>query len=397
MGLLRQEKRLREARLLGIKTGIPTYIPSVLETKGFKLKFYNLSDLKIGELGADVKEGHVSEIEFELMDFGCGAFSFVVDSIPSFAISFRTRVDIHPYFDSTAWFTGFIQTIPLPGQKPPYKYVGFGFFEQLDWVTVTASYPNQEVSLIVKDIIQNFVDPPTQIIYNAAKIETTSYTITDIKFDHAFAKDALQALANIAQGYEFGVDNSREFYFRAVDTAVQYYYWAGVQFQDIEIEEDPLSIRNKLYVKSGKIQTDGTNWIGSVSDAASISAYGFREDIVTAPDILNTLDALEWAEQILAEKKDPKAKAKIKNVIFDVTKAKIEAKGKVRITAHEATTYILPIKRVLYRISAAGILGEIECGAVLIPFEEHLVGQLKRLGDEQRLSDKRTKELYDMF
>jgi len=231
MGQLGKEKRLREDRLVGIKTGVPSYIPPELETRGFKLVFYDVSDNKIGEIGSDSFRGKIAEVQFELISFGCGAFSFSINDLPDFNITYRTRVDIHPYFDSIPWFTGFIQVIPKPGKKRPYTFSGFGYFEQLDWVTITASYQNQEVSLIIKDIIQNYVAPNTQIIYNAAKIETTSYTITSIDFDHTKAKDALQTLADIAQGYEFGVDNSREFYFRAIDTETRYHYWVGKQFQ----------------------------------------------------------------------------------------------------------------------------------------------------------------------
>jgi hypothetical protein len=397
MPRLREEKRLREQRLLGIKTGIPTYVPPLLTVKGFKLIFYDVSQVKVGEIGADVQLGRISEIEFELMDFGCGAFSFILDSLPTFPITYRTRVDICPYFDILPWFSGFIQTIPKPGQKPPYRYIGFGFFEQLDWVTVTASYQSQEVSLIIKDIIQNTVAPNTQIAYNASKVEATSYTVTDISFDHALAKDAIQQLANIAQGYEFGVDDAREFYFRAIDTAVYYWYWAGRQFQDLEVEEDPLPIRNKLYIKSGQIQSGGSNIIGTVQDDASISTYGLREEVVTAPDILSTADALQWAGQVLAEKKDPKIKAKIINVLFDVTKARIEPGGNIQITTHDGVVYTLPMKRVLYRISAAGTLGEIDCGQNPEPLEEILVDQEKDMSEEQRLADKRAKQLSDQI
>ena len=394
MPRLREEKRLREQRLMGIKTGIPTYVPPELTVKGFKLVFYNTSQAKVGELGADVKIGRVSEIEFELMDFGCGAFSFVLDSFPAFPIGYRMRVDVHPYFDAAPWFSGFVQTVPKPGQKPPYRYIGFGFFEQLDWVMVTASYQNTEISVIIKDIVQNIVAPNTQIAYNASKVEATSYTVADISFDHALAKDAIQQLAAIAQGYEFGVDNSREFYFRPIDTEEYYFYWAGRHFQDVEIEEDPLSVRNKLYVKGGKIQAGGTNIVGSISDADSIATYGLREDMVTAPDVLNTADALQWAGQMLAEKKAPQTKARIKNVFFDTTKAKIDSKGRIRITTFDDATYTLQIKRVLYRISSAGTLGEIEGGAVLIPFEQQMVQMIQGQEEERRLADKRTQELY---
>jgi hypothetical protein len=394
MPRLREEKRLREQRILGIKTGIPVYAPPELTVRGFKLVFFNTSQAKVGELGADVQFGKLSEIEFELMSFGCGAFSFVLDSLPAFPVSYRTRVDVHPYFDATPWFSGFVQTIPKPGQRPPYRFIGFGFFEQLDWKLVTQAYADQEVSVIIKDIIQNTVAPNTQIAYNASKVETTSYTVTSISFDHVKAKDAIQQLTNLVSGYEFGVDNSREFFFRAKDTDVNYFHWAGKQFQEVGLEEDPLSVRNKLYVKSGKIQADGSNIVGTVADSTSITTYGLREEVVTAPDVLDSDDALEWAGQILTEKKNPKTKAKIINVIVDQTKTKIEAAGKIRITAHEGTSYELPVDRVLYKISKDGILAELDCEQNPHPLEELLTDEIKTADDEQRLSDKRTKELY---
>jgi len=394
MPRLREEKRLREQRLLGIKTGVPVYVPPELTVKGFKLVFYDTTQTKVGQLGADVQFGKLSEIEFELMGFGCGAFSFILDSLPAFPVSYRTRVDVHPYFDATPWFSGFVQTVPKPGQRPPFRYIGFGFFEQLDWVLVTKAYASQEVSVIIKDIVQNTVAPSTQIAYNASKVETTAYTVTSISFDHIKAKDAIQQLANLVSGYEYGVDNSREFYFRAKHTDVHYYHWAGKQFQEVDLEEDPLAVRNKLYVKSGKIQEDGSNVVGTVSDSGSITTYGLREEVVTAPDVLDSADALEWAAQILAEKKNPKSKGKVANVIVDQTKTKIEASGLIRITAHEGTVYELPVDRVLYRISKEGILAELDCEQNPHPLEEILTEGIKASGDEQRLSDKRTKELY---
>jgi len=370
MARLREKRRLRGLRFLGITLGIPDipYIPSEPGAlRGFKLKFYDLSDVKIGELGSDVKTGIISNVNFELMGLGCASFSFVCDSEPDFSISYRTRVDIHPYFDTTPWFTGFIQTLPKAGKKKPYEYSGFGFFEQLDWVTVTESYGAQDIQDIVKDIIENTVAPNTQIIYNAAKIENTGYTMDSIDFYLTPAKEAIQSLADMASGFEFGVDDSREFYFRAVDSDVYHSFWTGKHFQDIDIEENPYTVRNRLYIKVGLIQgegygyiTEGSNCIGYEEDAASIAAYGLRESVITAPDVLDIDDAREWAKQILSKMKDPEIKARIKNVIFDETRAKIEAKGKARITTYDNTEYTLSIKRIGYSISAGGITGEIE-------------------------------------
>lgn len=358
---LREKKRLREQRITGIRTGVPTYIPAELETRGFKLMFYDLTDTKIGEIGSDIKRGRVSEINFELSPSGCGAFSFIIgDFCDLFDMVYRTRVDIHPYFDASPWFTGFIQNLPQSGQERPYEYTGFGFYEQLDWVVVTGSYESQDIAEIVKDIIENTVAPNTQIVYNASKVATTGYSVTEVDFDHVSAKDAIQTLADMAQGYVFGVDDSREFFLTAIDTDVNYSYWVGKHCQDIEIEKEPYQIRNKLYIKAGEIQTGGSNIIGNVSDATSISNYGLREEVLSVPEAMSSNDAIQWAEQILAQKKDPKVRAMIKNVIFDMTKTKTTASGKIRITTYEGTEYQLFIKKINYSISSAGILGDIE-------------------------------------
>jgi hypothetical protein len=380
--------------LAGLQLGIIIYPPTVLQERGFKLVFYDTSDVKIGELGTDVQAAHVSDVSFELNDFGCGAFSFHVDALPSFNPTYRTRVNVYPYFDTLPWFAGFIQRRPDPGAKKPFEYSGFGYFDQLDWITVTKSYSSgQDISLIVKDILSTIVAPKTAVIYNAAKVETTGYvTSGTIDFDHIKAKDAIQNLADTAQNFEFGVDDQREFYFRAIDATLKKYLWRGKHFQDSEITIDPLQIRNKLYIKAGQI-TGGSNVIGSVTDDISIILYGLREDVVTAPDLLNSTDATRWANYQLGQLKYPITQAKIVNYFLDQDKAKIAALGQIRLNAEDGTAYTLPVKRVTYKMSAAGILADIELGRVIVPFEQQILDILRRVQEESSLADKRTAQL----
>jgi len=387
-------KRFRETRLWGLKLGLIYYPPKVLIQRGFKIVFYNPSDVKVGEIGSDVLVGRASSVEFELMDFGCGAWSLTLEDRPGFDIGYRTRIDIHPYFDDLPWFSGFVQGRPKEGTARPVVYSGFGFYEQLDWIRVTDSYASLDIAEIVKDIVENTVAPNTQIIYNAAKVETTGYTVNSMNFDHTPAKDAIQTLAEIAQNFEYGVDSLREFYFRAVSTEVQKHFWTGKHLADNDIDEDPKPIRNRLYVKVGQIQAGGTNYIGSVQDDDSIDDHGLHEDEITAPEILNNTDALQWAAYKLSEKKDPLVRADLRDIFLDDTKAKIDAVGKVRITTAKGAEYTLAIKRVKYKIGVSGILADIELGQILIPFEQHIVSLLRRITDEQRLGDKRTQQLY---
>ncbi len=385
--------RFREARFVGVEVGIIVYPAAELAERGFKLVFYNPAGVKIGELGSDTPAAKVNAATFEIGEFGCGAFAFTVDDIPSFTPVDRTRVNIHPYFDIEPWFTGFVQKVPDPGAARPLEYSGFGFFAQLNWVTVTQSYGPQDIALIVADIVENIVAVNTQVRYNSAKIETTGYvTSGTIDFDHVFAQSAIQSLAEIAQDFEYGVDDQREFYFRARSSGVMNWFWKGKHFQDLAITADPMGIRNKLYVKGGTV-TGGSNYLPPVSDAASIAEHGLREDIITAPELLDTADATRWAEYVLSQNINPITQGQILGFFLDQRRAKIEARGQLRVTTEDGTAYTLPIKRVSYKIDSTGILADIDLGTVYVPFEKHVLKILRRIEEEGRLADKRTEQL----
>jgi hypothetical protein len=389
------ERRFRELRFSGLRLGLVTYSASVGEERGFKIVFYDTAGTKIGELGSDIREVKVSAVDFELQDFGCGAFSIAMDSQPSFTVGYRTRIVIHPYFDLTPWFSGFIEKMPKPGQTTkPFVFTGFGFYNQLDWVTVTASYATQDIGAIVADIVVTFISPYTQIIYNAAKVETVGYVLQSIDFDHVKAKDAIQMLAEIAQDYEFGVDNEREFFFRAIETDERDWRWSGKHFAQIEIPEDATTVKNRLYIRSGKIQSGGTNFAGSVQDAISIGAYGLREDVVTAPDILDYDDAIRWGNYQLSKLKDALTTATLSGINLDDARAMIEARGKMRVTSEQGVEYVLPISRVAYKISASGVTADLELGGLEIPFQQQILDMLRKVEEETRLQDKRTAQLF---
>jgi hypothetical protein len=374
MGTRLGEFRFREGRLVGFKLGLVIYPPSVGLERGFKMVFRNIAGVKIGELGSDSNVAKVSELNFELADFGCGGFSF----------------------DLVAWFTGFIQKTPESGAVRPYTFEGFGFYDQLSWVFVTKDYSaGQDISAVVKDIISTIVAPNTQIAYNEAKVEATGYTLLgDISFDHITADEAVQTLAEAAQNFEFGVDSGREFYFRAVSSAVVTDLWQGKHFQTLEVQQDPSQIRNKLHVKVGEIQVGGTNFIDPVSDPDSIAAYGLREDVISAPEVLGTSDATRWAQYRLSQVKDPIIQIRIMALLLDQTLTKLEARGMARVTAETAAEYTQALRRVNYHITPAGITADLELGQIAVPLELQIVSLLRAIQEEQRLGDQRTKQLF---
>ena len=141
-------------------------------------------------------------------------------------------------------------------------------------------------------------------------------------------------------------------------------------FRSLGIEENPFSVRNRLYIKVGLIQgegygyiVEGSNCIGYVEDVDSIATHGLREGVITAPDILDVDDAWRWGAEMLAASKDPIVKAKISNIVFDKTKTKVDSTGKIRVTAREGSEYEFKIEKVGYSISSSGILGQMELEA----------------------------------
>lgn len=212
MMYFRGGKRFRETRFSGFSPGIyvPLYIPI---GEGFKLVFYDPSDNKIGELGSDAANHLIKEVNFELLESGCGSMDLTLTEKPSFEIGYRTRVDIFPFFSSDPWYTGFIYDLPRKSSKTTEQcYSGFGYYEQLEWVRVSGGWQNKKVNKIIADIIENQVSPKTSIKYNPAKIAESAVEASSIIIDNASAKEVLSKLAGFEPDFVFGVDNYREFF-----------------------------------------------------------------------------------------------------------------------------------------------------------------------------------------
>lgn len=299
--------------------------------RGVKLKFYNPDGLKQGEIGDDTQIGMILGVDFELLELGCGDFQFTLAKKPSFQIDYRTRVDIHLFNDINPWFSGYIMELPIEGTTEiEYKYAGFGFYYQLETCIVDKKYTDTEISAIVADIIQTIVEPKTDIIYDAAKIENTGYTVNEIEFNKVTAKKALDDLAEMAQDFIMGVEEDRKFFFRAINTSVNYnaIKVAGKHFKRYVPEKDTGKILNKIYILAGKI-TSGSNYICTVEDTESQNTYGLREGTLTIPSSLNLSDAQRWGNYKLSQLKNPVEKASVEDVDLDLNI--IKATGKARI------------------------------------------------------------------
>jgi len=299
----------------------------------YKIMFYDKNGLKIGELTNETTQRYINKFDFELNETGCGSFNLVLTALPSFEILRNDIIVIYLMDTATPWYSGYIQKIPESGRTDNiYLFSGYGFLAELDTIVANKSYLATELSVIATDLLDTYITPKTRVIKNVAKISATTYTATEMIFDYTKAKKAIFDLVAAGETWIAGVDEVREFFFRARDPNVQV---AAVKAVEKHIDnflpkEDVAGIVNRYYVKGGAI-AGGSNYITTVENLVSQALYGLREDIITIPTTNNIADATQWATGILNQKKDPIITATISNIDITFLGEKIEAKGKARI------------------------------------------------------------------
>lgn len=107
-------------------------------------------------------------------------------------------------------FTGIVESISFSGEENEEKITlsGRDYTARLMDATVEPTvYTNSEISTIVTDIINNFVEDIT-----TTNVNVTGLTLERIAFNHVNAFDAIQQLAELA-GFRFYVDSSKDLHF----------------------------------------------------------------------------------------------------------------------------------------------------------------------------------------
>ena len=376
------------------------YTPVVypLQGKAYKIIFYDRDGLKLAEISSEVQKGLLLSASFELLTNGCGAFDIFLSSLPEELedITYNYRVDIHLFGDDSPWYSGYIIDLPQEGTTEiGWKYSGFGYYNQLDDVFVNRSYEVKQVSYIARDIMSTLIEGNTDIVYDFNKIEATAYEVQSISWERVAAKEVMKQLAELVLGFEFGVDEKREFFFREKDTDVNEdaRLWVGKHMSTFIPKADISKIKNKLYIYSGEVtgaEGEKSNYVLTVEDATSQAAYGVKEDKLTMPSVLDSADAEQWGNYKLSELKDPVQIAKITGI--EIFKTRINAVGKANITSVDGLhTFTLPIKQVKYSITSNGITADVDLGEKDVSFVAESLRIAQKIIVAEQLEDARTK------
>lgn len=366
---------------------------------------YRSDGTKTAIFGAGSESNNIESLKFELIETGCGSFEIIFKSLPDNSeLDYRQRIDIHLFNDPRPWYSGYVITRPVKGTTDEtFKFTGHGYYNILEKVYITAVYENMEVSAIVADIVRK-VESAVGLQFNGNKLIDTSYRITRIEFDHVSVKDALKQLSDFAVDYVYGVDEYRQMYFkpRVNEINEQARFWVGQHLDEYQPTWDVEKVINRAYIKGGKVDDAGEQWLATVEDVASQEEYGLQETVLTLPSAYNASDAIRWGLNQIERNKEPVKSAKVKGVKLEYPRPdgtffvrKLSTDGQAAITTIDGDLHIYPINKLKYTVSAAtGIkLDTFELGQQPFAIDKYFADLDRNAKNNELLQQASTKQL----
>lgn len=339
--------------------------------RAITLRFYDRSKTLVRMLSTNAQRGLVTSLAWELTNQGCGTCSLGL--VEDIGLEHDYRIDVHLWNQAEPVYSGFLLRPPGDGGTDRiFAYEFQGGRQLLDRVYVTATYGSQSVLAIVLDVLRQ-AELRLPVAFNASKVDTIAYsTVGELKFLRMPLSKVLNQLADLAGGYEWGVDHQAEFFFRAPSTEVDLHTWVGRHLQTYAPGQDYSEICNRLYIKTGKVRSDldpsdtfyKTNWLPDfVEDAgpgSSQDVYGLREGEYSAPSVLNLVDALVAGTVELGRRKGPRKFATVSGLTYEGVTPSVS--GQARIVGRGGAELTYPKKRLRYSAEGSRVRVDLELG-----------------------------------
>ena len=294
------------------------------------ITFNNFSGGLVGELRTDIRYPLIEDIKFTIDKQGSSDFSMTLNRLPEFPLIPGSTFYIKIGSDPTSVFAGYLEYDEDQGtKKDRYVIQGYGFRKQLkDWVRVPEDsgsiYPfGLFAGEIVDDIMQNIVQPNTNIIYDQARIDLTAGTpiANQLDFARSDVQKVFDSLAKLA-GCVYGVDGTGTFYFEPRNQATVKTWIIGDGMGAFDVKRNTSTVRNSIVVKRSVGRGSGGNGYevaGIYNDDTSIAKYGFRELEYKIPGFFGDDEADLIGDEILQQFKDPTFSAQMKKILIRST------------------------------------------------------------------------------
>lgn len=166
-------------------------------------------------------------------------------------------------------------------------------------ITVTKQYLDVECSLILKDLVSSY---GTGFTTNNVNVSSESLTV------NWYQKPFWDCVAELCQaaGFECRIDSDLDFNFFQSGSRLNLAEGIVHDFNLVEIGDfanDLSLIRNRIIVYGA--QQGGIQAIYTAEDTASQVTYGVKEEIINDDNITDYTQVKEYANFLLANKKDP--------------------------------------------------------------------------------------------
>lgn len=234
---------------------------------------------------------------------GCGTAKILIETdIDNIVDKLQPEYEILIYLKSDAsepyvlFYRGVLEKYKYDNTKTVQKVSleCSGYSSKLKRFKIVDTYTNQEVSEIVKDILDTYIIPNTIITYDDVDIETTVFAVDQIDFDTR-TDDALKTLAQTAGNFEWGVDRNLKFFFKEKSSTITHKATYKKDTSAYSPLVDYSGIINRLYI------TGGSGFSDIANNTESQGLYGLREDTISNSSIVTSSVAQAYGSAILAE------------------------------------------------------------------------------------------------
>lgn len=179
---------------------------------------------------------------------------------------------------------------------------GNGYQSELNDILVSETYSSQEASVIVKDILDTYVTPNTNISYDAGDISATSFTFDTLEFNADSVNSCIQKIADTVGNREWGVDKDRKLFFKQRSSSIGFRYPLGKNVISYGLDIDFKSIINRVTVVGGEIS--GTSFTRTVEDLKSQVKWNRRDRLFDNSSVTTNAVADQLGASIIEEFKE---------------------------------------------------------------------------------------------
>jgi hypothetical protein len=238
---------------------------------------------------------------------GCGPFSFNVPIRFCQETFFGGNFNIKIYIKNEStneydlWYQGRIDNKihNVRGKTETIAIRGNGYQGQLKDIIVNRSYTSNEVSVIVKSLLDNDITANTDISYSAGDLTATGFTPDSIDFNYKDGLDCFETLANLVGGREWGVDEDRKFYFKTRSSTVGLRFPLNKDVLSWSNDSTASEIINRIQIVGGDVS--GSPYTATFNDTASQAKWGRRDKVIQNSAIITSQVATQFADATFDE------------------------------------------------------------------------------------------------